>query len=83
MYLTKSHLSTAYVLRDRPPPITFFTESLGTHALIYLSCDVTHCVTKVHYLQDCVEHVKRIPQSSIFMHGKEKLVSAAHHKQPQ
>ena len=37
MYLAKFHLSTAYVLRDRPPPITFlFTESLGTHALIYL-----------------------------------------------
>ena len=23
MYLARSHLSTAYVLRDRPPPITF------------------------------------------------------------
>ena len=34
--------------------------------------------TKVHYLEDCVEHVKRIPQSTTFMHGKEK-----YHKQPQ
>ena len=37
MYLAKSHLSTAYVLRDRQPPHHFFTESLETRALIYLS----------------------------------------------
>ena len=40
MYLAKSHLSTAYVLRDRPPPHHFFTESLGAHALIYLSVQI-------------------------------------------
>ena len=36
MYLAKSHLSTVYVLRDRPPPITFLLNHLETHALIYL-----------------------------------------------
>ena len=29
MYLAKSHLSTAYVLRDRPPPITFLLNHWG------------------------------------------------------
>ena len=29
MYLAKSHLSTAYVLRDRPPPITFLQNHWG------------------------------------------------------
>ena len=29
MYLAKSHLSTAYVLRDRPPPITFLLNRWG------------------------------------------------------
>ena len=37
MYLAKFHLSTAYVLRDRPPPITLLLNHWGTHALIYLS----------------------------------------------
>ena len=39
MYLEKSHLFTAKVLRDRPPPPPhhFLTDSLGTHVLIYLS----------------------------------------------
>ena len=38
IYQAKSHLFTAKVLRDRPPPPPhhFLTESLGTHALIYL-----------------------------------------------
>ena len=41
VYLAKSHLSTTYVLRDRPPLHHFFTESLGAHALIYLSANQT------------------------------------------
>ena len=36
---------------------------------------MTHCVTKIHYLEDSLLDIQ---QSSISMHGKEKYASAYH-----
>ena len=38
------------------------------------TCDVTHCVTEIHYLKDSVCWTwKRIQESTIFMHGTENV----------
>ena len=60
-----------------------FIEERGNIKFLQRWYDVTHCVTKIDYLQDSVGHFRESNIAPlIFMHGEKKFVSA-HHKQLQ